>query len=98
MSRVRCLFVLDLRIAHDRFRSSSDPSLNGETYTTLITWIGPQLRLLMIKYANIALTTTITLLIVCHLYLVLIVRLGGYIVNLSDFYSHRVIGKLTAFF
>ncbi len=25
------------------------------------------------------------------------VRVGGYIVNLSDFYSYRLIGKLTAF-
>jgi hypothetical protein len=25
------------------------------------------------------------------------VRLGGYIANLSDFYSYRLIGKLTAF-
>jgi len=26
-----------------------------------------------------------------------LVRLGGYIVNLSDFYSDRLIGKLTVF-
>jgi hypothetical protein len=26
-----------------------------------------------------------------------LVRLGGYMVNLSDFYSYRLIGKLTAF-
>jgi len=47
---------------------------------------------------NIALTTTITLLTLYHLYLLLLVRLGGYIVNLSDFNSYRLIGKLTAFF
>jgi hypothetical protein len=52
----------------------------------------------MIKYGNIALTTTITLLTVYCLYLLQLVRLGGYIVNLSDFYSYRIIGKLTAFF
>ena len=46
----------------------------------------------------IALTTTITLLTLYHLCLLLRVRLGGYIVNLSDFYSYRIIGKLTAFF
>ncbi len=51
----------------------------------------------MIKYGNIALTTTITLLTLYHLCLLLLVRLGGYIVNLSDFYSYRIIGKLTAF-
>jgi hypothetical protein len=49
----------------------------------------------MIKYGNIALTTTITLLVRYHLYLRLLVRLGGYIVYLSDFYSYRLIGKLT---
>jgi hypothetical protein len=27
----------------------------------------------------------------------LLVRPAGYIVNLSDFYSYRIIGKLTAF-
>ena len=27
-----------------------------------------------------------------------LVRLGGYIVNLSEFYSYRLIGKLTVFF
>ena len=51
----------------------------------------------MIKYGNIALTKTITLLTLYHLCLLLLVRLGGYIVNLSDFYSYRLIGKLTAF-
>ncbi len=50
------------------------------------------------KYANIALTTTITLRIAWHLCLLLLVRLGGYIVNLSDFYSYRLTGKLTVFF
>ncbi len=32
-----------------------------------------------------------------HLCLLLLVQVGGYIVNLSDFYSYRLIGKLTAF-
>ncbi len=32
-----------------------------------------------------------------HLWLLLVVRLGGYIENLSDFYSYRIIGKLTVF-
>ena len=52
---------------------------------------------LLIKYGNIVLTTTITLLTLYHLCLLLLVRLGGYIVNLSDFNSYRLIGKLTAF-
>jgi hypothetical protein len=33
----------------------------------------------------------------CHC-LLLLVRQAGYIVNLLDFYSYRLIGKLTAFF
>jgi hypothetical protein len=55
------------------------------------------MRLPMIKYGNIGQTTTITLLTLYHLCLLFLVRLGGYIVNLSDFYSYRVIGKLTVF-
>jgi hypothetical protein len=51
----------------------------------------------LIKYGNIVLTTTITHLTLYHLCLLLLVRLGGYIANLSDFYSYRLIGKLTAF-
>jgi hypothetical protein len=51
----------------------------------------------MTKYGNIALITTLTLLTLYHLCLLLLARLGGYIVNLSDFYSYRLIGKLTAF-
>ncbi len=52
----------------------------------------------MIKYGNIELITTITLLTLYHLYLLLLVRLGGYKMNWSDFYSYRLIGKLTGFF
>jgi hypothetical protein len=52
---------------------------------------------LLIKYGNIVLTTTITLLTQYHLCLLLLVRLGVYITNLTDFYSYRIIGKLTAF-
>jgi hypothetical protein len=52
---------------------------------------------LMIKYGNIVLTTTTGHRVRYHLCLLLLVRLGGYIVNLSDFYSYRFIGKLTAF-
>jgi len=55
------------------------------------------MRLPMMKYGNIALTTKITLLTLYHLCLLLLVRLGGYIVNSSDFYSYRLIGKLTVF-
>jgi hypothetical protein len=51
----------------------------------------------MTKYGNITQITTLTLLTLYHLCLLLVVRLGGYIVNLSDFYSYRLIEKLTVF-
>ena len=53
---------------------------------------------LLIKYGNIVLTTTTDHRVWYHLCLILLVRPAGYIVNLSDFYSYRLIGKLTAFF
>jgi hypothetical protein len=52
---------------------------------------------LLIKYGNIVLTTTTDRRVWFHLCLLLLVPLTGYIVNLSDFYSYRLIGKLTAF-
>jgi hypothetical protein len=47
----------------------------------------------MIKYGNISLTTTITLQTLYHLWLLLLVRLGVYIVNLSDFYSYSLVSS-----
>jgi hypothetical protein len=52
---------------------------------------------LLIKYGNIALTTTTIRHVWCHSCLLFLVRLGGYITTLSDFYSYRLIGKLTVF-
>ena len=52
---------------------------------------------LLIKYGNIVLTTTTGHRVRYHLCLLLLVCPTGYIVNLSDFYSYRLIGKLTAF-
>ena len=52
---------------------------------------------LLIKYGNIVLTTTTGHRVWYHLCLLLLVRQSGYIVNLPDFYSYRLIGKLTAF-
>jgi hypothetical protein len=49
------------------------------------------------KYGNIALTIITILLVQSPLYLLLLVRLGGYIVNSLDCYSYRLIGKLTVF-
>ncbi len=53
---------------------------------------------MMIKYGNIALTTTITLLTLYHTCILFLVRLGGYIVNLSDFYSYRLNRETDRFF
>ncbi len=56
------------------------------------------MRLLMTRSVNIArtiITTRLTLSRLCRLFLV---RMDVYIVTLSDFYSYRLIGKLTDFF
>jgi hypothetical protein len=52
---------------------------------------------LLIKYGNIVLTTTTGRRVWYQSCLLLLVRQTGYIVNLSEFYSYRLIGKLTAF-
>ena len=52
---------------------------------------------LLIKYANIALTTITIRPGVWASCPLLLVRLGGYIVNLCEFYSYSLIGKLTVF-
>ncbi len=55
------------------------------------------MRLLLIKYGNIVLTTITIPLARSPYCLLLLVRLGGYIVNSLDCYSYRLIGKLTVF-
>ncbi len=52
---------------------------------------------LLLKYANIALTTITIRPGVWASCPLLLVRLGGYIVNLCEFYSYSLIGKLTLF-
>jgi hypothetical protein len=52
---------------------------------------------LLKKYGNIVLTTTTGRRVRYHLCLLLLVHQADYMVNLSDFYSYRLIGKLTAF-
>jgi hypothetical protein len=82
--------VLDLRVTHDRVGSSTDPVLNGylrypnNLDQSLNDTAADKLRKYRTDYNN---NPTI-----------LLVRLGGYIVNLSEFYSYMLIGKLTAFF
>jgi hypothetical protein len=56
------------------------------------------MRLVLTRFENIALTIVATPLTLYHLCLLLLVRLGGYIVNLCAFYSYKLIGKLIAFF
>ncbi len=88
--------VLDLRIAHDRVGSSTDPTLNGHLKypnnldQSLNDAAADKIRKYRTDYNN-------RRRVWYHLYLLLRVRVGGYIVNLSDFYSYRLIGKLTAF-
>ena len=53
---------------------------------------------LLIKYGNIALTTTTIHRVWYHLCLLLLVRMGGYIVNLSDFYSSKAHRETDRFF
>jgi hypothetical protein len=89
--------VLDLRIAHGRFGSSTDPSLNGHLHyphdidKSLNEAAGD------IRYGNIAPTIITIHRVQSPLCLLLLLRLGGYIVNSLDCYSYRLIGKLTAF-
>jgi hypothetical protein len=55
------------------------------------------MRLLLTKLENVSLTIITFHLMISPLCLLLLVRLGDYIVNLCDFYSYKLIGKLTAF-
>jgi hypothetical protein len=52
---------------------------------------------LLTRLENIVMTIVITPLTVSSLWLVLLVRLGGYIVNLCVFDFYKFIGKLTTF-
>ncbi len=55
------------------------------------------MKLLLTRSENIVLTIIIILLTLSRLCRLLLVHQADYIVNLSDFYSYRLIGKLTAF-
>ena len=88
--------VLDLRIAHDRVGSSADPTLNG--HLKYPNNSDQSLNDTAVeKNGNIVLTTTTGHRVWYHLCLLLLVHQADYMVNLSDFYSYRLIGKLTAF-
>ncbi len=81
--------MLDLRVPHDRVGSSSDPDLTGHLRypnnldQSLNDTADTKLRKYRVDYK-----------VSCP---VLRVRLTVYIANLSEFYSYRLIGKLTAF-
>jgi hypothetical protein len=60
--------------------------------------INHSMRLPLTKSESVELTTIITPRQWSLLCLLFVVRLGDYKVNSSDFYSYRLIGKLTAFF
>jgi hypothetical protein len=68
-----------------------------DTYITLMILINHSMRLPLTRSERVELTTTITPLRLSLLFLLLQVRLGSYIVTSCDFYSYRLIGKLTAF-
>jgi hypothetical protein len=82
--------VLDLRITHERFGSSSDPSINGRLHYPndidgpLNEAAADKIRQYSSDYNNRP-SNTISFM------------LGVYIVNLCAFCSYRLIGKLTAF-
>jgi hypothetical protein len=89
--------VLDLRIPHDRVGSSTDCTLHGHLRypnnldQSLNDTTPDKIRKYHTDYNNNPPNT------VSFIPLFLL-RLGGYIVNLSDFYSYRIIGKLSVFF
>jgi hypothetical protein len=88
--------VLDLRIAHDRMGSSADPSLNGHLkYPNNVDQsLNDAATDKILKYRD---DYNNNHRVRYHLCLLFRVRVGGYIVNLSDFYSYRLIEKLTSF-
>ncbi len=87
--------VLDLRIAHDRVGSSPDPTLNGHLKypnnldQSLNDEPPDKIRKDRGDYNSPPSVVSFSL--------ILLVRVGGYIVNLLDFYSYSLIGKLTVF-
>ncbi len=68
-----------------------------DTYITLMTQINHSMSLSLTRSESVDLTTIITPRQRSLLCLLLLVRLGDYIVNSCDFYSYRLIGKLTTF-
>jgi hypothetical protein len=88
--------VLDLRVTHDRVVSSADPALNGylrypnNLDQSLNDAAADKIRRYRTDHNNNPPRDV-------GFMPIFLVRLGSYIVNLSEFYSYRLIGKLTAF-
>ena len=66
-----------------------------DTYITLMKRIGHLMRMLLTKLENITLIIITIPLTLSPLYLLLLLRLGGYPVNLCVFYFYKLIEKLT---
>ncbi len=83
--------VLDLRIAHDRFGNSSDPSIHGHLHypndidRSLNETVTDKIRKYLTDYDNNPPSSV-----------VFTPTPDGYTVNLSSFYFYKIIGKLTA--
>jgi hypothetical protein len=89
--------VLDLRIVHDRFGSSSDPSLNGHLHDPndldgpLNEDVVDKIRQYRVDYNNRPSN------VISFMSVIATVRLDVYIVNLCAFYFCRLIGNLRFF-
>ena len=94
---MRVLLMLDLSIAHDRFGSSSGPSLNGRLHYPntldgpLNETVTDKIRQYLTDYNNKLPSNDISFMNV------IICTSGIYIMNLCIFYFYRLIGKLTTF-
>ena len=87
--------VLDLRITHDRIGSNSDPTLNGRLhYNDIDKSLNETGNDKIRKYHSDYNNNPPNSVALSRLFLV---RMDVYIVTLSDFYSYRLIGKLTVF-
>ncbi len=94
--------MLDLHTDHERFGSSSDPSINGHLhYPNDVDKSLNEVPTDKIRKYHSDYHHNPTNCIYDSVYpslMLFLVRLRNYIVNLFDFYSYKVIEKLTTFF
>jgi hypothetical protein len=88
-----------LRISHDRFGSSSDLCINGHLHypNDVDRSLNEDPTNKIRKYRSDYNNNPPNFISFIPVIIKLLVRLGGYIVNLYDFYFYKLIGKLTAF-